>query len=289
MRGQGAYVSNHVSWLDIFVLKTRPKGFTSWPRPRWLGWAGIGWLARGTGTVFVRRDRKTTRSGRPRCSGRGSARGHRLLFFPESTSTDGLRVLPFRTTLFAPFFKETFARGGADPARQPRLHRAGRAGGVVLWLVGRYGIRAEPARGPRRPATGQRHRDLSPAAQGGRFRGQEGARGGGRGGGAGRLQRSGAGKVGKGPRRGPRRARSRGRWRRNRSRARSFRSGSRSSPPSATTGSSIISLHHAKRSTLGPRLLAEPHVAHGPEGDVIGTRLRRPPSRHGATRRRPRR
>ncbi len=30
--------------------------------------------------------------------------GHKLLFFPEGTSTDGLRVLPFKPTLFQAFF-----------------------------------------------------------------------------------------------------------------------------------------------------------------------------------------
>ena len=32
--------------------------------------------------------------------------GHRLLFFPEGTSTDGKQVLPFKTTLFQAFFAQ---------------------------------------------------------------------------------------------------------------------------------------------------------------------------------------
>jgi lyso-ornithine lipid O-acyltransferase len=32
--------------------------------------------------------------------------GHRLLFFPEGTSTDSIRMLPFKSTLFAAFFSD---------------------------------------------------------------------------------------------------------------------------------------------------------------------------------------
>lgn len=101
MRGVGAYVANHVSWLDIFVLNASKRLYFV-AKEEVAGWGGIGWLARGTGTVFVRRDRAEAARQAKLLEERLHA-GHRLLFFPEGTSTDGLRVLPFRTTLFAAF------------------------------------------------------------------------------------------------------------------------------------------------------------------------------------------
>jgi 1-acyl-sn-glycerol-3-phosphate acyltransferase len=102
MRGMGAYVANHVSWLDIFVLNASKRLYFV-AKSEVAGWGGIGWLARGTGTVFIRRDRAEAARQAKLIEERLRA-GHRLLFFPEGTSTDGLRVLPFRTTLFAAFF-----------------------------------------------------------------------------------------------------------------------------------------------------------------------------------------
>jgi len=66
------------------------------------GWAGIGWLARATGTVFIRRDRREAAAQRELFRARLAA-GHQLLFFPEGTSTDGRRVLGFKSTLFDAF------------------------------------------------------------------------------------------------------------------------------------------------------------------------------------------
>ena len=104
MRGPGALVANHASWLDIFVLNASERlYFVS--KAEVAGWPGIGWLARATGTIFVRRDRREAAAQTQLLEGRLAA-GHRLLFFPEGTSTDGRRVLPFKTTLFAPFLSE---------------------------------------------------------------------------------------------------------------------------------------------------------------------------------------
>ena len=104
MQGQGAIVANHSSWLDIFVLNAADRiYFVS--KSEVAGWPGIGTLARATGTLFIARDPRQAKAQIDLFEKRLLA-GQRLLFFPEGTSTDGLRVLPFKTTLFAPFFAD---------------------------------------------------------------------------------------------------------------------------------------------------------------------------------------
>ncbi|MFA8443200.1 lysophospholipid acyltransferase family protein [Yoonia sp.] len=102
MQGAGAVVANHASWLDIFALNARKRiYFVS--KSEVARWPGIGWLARATGTVFIQRDRSAVRDQIAVFRARLAA-GHKLLFFPEGTSTDGLQVLPFKPALFAAFF-----------------------------------------------------------------------------------------------------------------------------------------------------------------------------------------
>ncbi len=104
MRRPGAVVANHSSWLDIFALNARKRiYFVS--KFEVAGWPGIGWLAKATGTVFISRDARAAREQKQVFEARLQA-GHKLLFFPEGTSSDGLRVLPFKSTLFAAFFTE---------------------------------------------------------------------------------------------------------------------------------------------------------------------------------------
>ena len=107
MTEPGAMVCNHVSWLDIFALNApAPVYFVA--KSEVAGWPGIGWLARATGTVFIRRAATEAVLQRKVFEQRLAA-GHRLLFFPEGTSTDGLRVLPFKSTLFEAFFAPALA------------------------------------------------------------------------------------------------------------------------------------------------------------------------------------
>jgi 1-acyl-sn-glycerol-3-phosphate acyltransferase len=101
MSHPGAIVANHASWLDIFTLNARARiYFVS--KSEVSGWPGIGTLARATGTVFIDRDPRQARAQTELFQNRLHA-GHKLLFFPEGTSSDGMQVLPFKTTLFAAF------------------------------------------------------------------------------------------------------------------------------------------------------------------------------------------
>ena len=104
MRDKGAVVSNHVSWLDIFALNARKRVYFV-SKSEVAGWPVIGWLARATGTVFIRRAAREARAQSHVFESRLKA-GHKLLFFPEGTSTDGLQVLSFKSTLFAAFFAQ---------------------------------------------------------------------------------------------------------------------------------------------------------------------------------------
>ncbi|WP_099823191.1 lysophospholipid acyltransferase family protein [Oceaniglobus indicus] len=104
MRHAGAVVANHASWLDIFVLNALDRVYFV-AKSEVAAWPGIGWLARATGTVFIRRDPREAARQREIFLDRLSA-GHRLLFFPEGTSTDGTCVLPFKSTLFGAFFSD---------------------------------------------------------------------------------------------------------------------------------------------------------------------------------------
>ena len=102
MRGRGAVVANHSSWLDIFALNAAQRVYFV-AKSEVEVWAAIGWLARATGTVFVARKGSEAKVQQQLFEDRLRA-GHRLLFFPEGTSTDAQRVLPFKSTLFAAFY-----------------------------------------------------------------------------------------------------------------------------------------------------------------------------------------
>ena len=100
LRGQPCLLAaNHVSWLDIPVLSAAaPVSFVA--KREVNGWAGFGLLARLQRTVFIDRDRRqTTGVKRDEMAERLKA-GDLLVLFAEGTSTDGLRVRPFKSAFF---------------------------------------------------------------------------------------------------------------------------------------------------------------------------------------------
>lgn len=105
MRGGGALVSNHVSWLDILVLNSLMR-VTFVAKDEVSRWPGVGIVVRLAGTVFIKRDRREARAQIDLFLGHLQS-GHKLMFFPEGTSTDGQRVVPFKTTLFAAYFDDS--------------------------------------------------------------------------------------------------------------------------------------------------------------------------------------
>ena len=91
--------SNHVSWLDIMVLSAvAPLSFVA--KREVNKWPFFGSLARLQRTVFVDRDRRhATGDARDEMQER-LKQGDILVLFPEGTSSDGLRVLPFKSSFF---------------------------------------------------------------------------------------------------------------------------------------------------------------------------------------------
>lgn len=104
MQARGAVVANHSSWLDIFALSACQQ-VTFVSKDDVKRWPVIGRVATLFGTVFIRRDPKEARAQQTLFEDRIHAGDH-LVFFPEGTSSDGLRVLPFKSTLFAAFFTQ---------------------------------------------------------------------------------------------------------------------------------------------------------------------------------------
>nr|WP_298796313.1 lysophospholipid acyltransferase family protein [uncultured Acetobacter sp.] len=93
------YISNHSTWLDVLVLGTLlPSVFVA--KGDIEKWPVMGLVSKIGRTIFVSRQRSTT--GRERdLMIRRMVEGDNLILFPEGTSSDGSRVLPFMSAFFA--------------------------------------------------------------------------------------------------------------------------------------------------------------------------------------------
>ncbi|WP_420131882.1 lysophospholipid acyltransferase family protein [Rhodopseudomonas sp.] len=91
-------LANHVSWLDICVISAMaPVSFVA--KSEVAGWPVFGALAKWQRTVFIdRQARQRTGEATAEIGGRLKD-GEAIVLFAEGTSSDGSRVLPFRSAL----------------------------------------------------------------------------------------------------------------------------------------------------------------------------------------------
>lgn len=91
-------LANHVSWSDISVIGAlAPVVFVAKSEVK--SWPVFGWLARLQRTIFIERERRHKTGEHARAMADRLIGGDAVLLFPEGTSSDGIRILPFRSAL----------------------------------------------------------------------------------------------------------------------------------------------------------------------------------------------
>lgn len=149
-QGPVLWVSNHVSWVDIFVFNgVRTTSFVAKSDIR--RWPVIGLLVAWAGTLFIdRQNRQAVREASRQMQG-CFAQGDAVGLFPEGTTTDGLDVLPFHAGLFDAAVQ---AQIGVQPVALRFLRRGRRAPELAFvgeqtlvanlwWLLGATGVVVE--------------------------------------------------------------------------------------------------------------------------------------------------
>jgi 1-acyl-sn-glycerol-3-phosphate acyltransferase len=114
-------IANHTSWLDIPVISAVvPVSFVA--KLEVANWPFVSSLARLQRSIFVDRTRRRSVDDTARQMIARLNAGDKLVLFAEGTSSDGNRVLPFKTSLFA-------------AAKPPRGRIAAAPGTVVQTLA----------------------------------------------------------------------------------------------------------------------------------------------------------
>lgn len=119
-------VANHISWMDIIVFSSLvPLSFVA--KQEVSQWPGVQVLAKLQRTIFVNREK---RSDSGKATGEIAERlsaGDCIILFPEGTSSDGNRVLPFKSALFG-----AVAEAGGDTSVQTAAIAYTALGGLPL-------------------------------------------------------------------------------------------------------------------------------------------------------------
>lgn len=122
------FVSNHSSYVDILVLGTFvPARFVA--KLEVAKWPIMGWLATNQGTIYIDRNRTAISEGTEKLV-KFIEEGESLILFPEGTTSDGCRILPFGSSFFDVAIKKnvlvqpvTVTYAGWDRLPMPRYMR----------------------------------------------------------------------------------------------------------------------------------------------------------------------
>ena len=94
-------LANHTSWLEVFsIAAVVPARFVS--KSEIARWPVFGWLAIAVGTLFVERGRRHAVARANQAVAERLRSGQLIAVFPEGTTTDGSRLLPFHANLVQP-------------------------------------------------------------------------------------------------------------------------------------------------------------------------------------------
>jgi len=95
----GLLVSNHASWIDISILSSLTN-ISFIAKSEVSSWPIFGFLAKMQDTLFI--ERKSIKASKQKNEIKDIlSKGKRLVLFPEGTSSDGNRVLNFKSSLFS--------------------------------------------------------------------------------------------------------------------------------------------------------------------------------------------
>lgn len=92
------FVANHVSWVDISAINSvRAVRFVAKAEIR--SWPLFGWLTAQANTLFTDRARRQDAKRMVEATANSLRDGDCLCYFPEGTTTDGTRLMPFKSSL----------------------------------------------------------------------------------------------------------------------------------------------------------------------------------------------
>lgn len=122
--GSVLYVSNHLSWMDIPVIGAHLHA--SFVAKAEVGSMGVvGFFADIQDTIYVERERRSRAAAQANEIQTRLQEGGNVILFPEGTSNDGVRILPFKSTLFSVVEGEDTANFRIQPVTLAYTHLNG--------------------------------------------------------------------------------------------------------------------------------------------------------------------